>query len=175
MTIDKKILMFAGPNGAGKTTFAKAYLSDNPTYPFFLNADLFASVISPTDPSAAAIRAGRMMLNEMNEHTKAGRNFAFETTLSGRGYLPKIDCWRADGYHIKLIFLTLKSSEVAINRVRLRVAQGGHHIPEQVIRRRFAAGVTNFWETYRHRVDHWQQFDGNTPQPTLVIEGGSNR
>ena len=113
------------------------------------------------------------MLQELAHHTAEGRSFAFETTLSGRTYAPMIDAWRATGYIIKLIFLSLVSAEEAIARVANRVRQGGHNIPTDTIRRRFDAGLVQFHETYRHRVDFWQLFDNSGDAPQLLDEGSN--
>ena len=99
------------------------------------------------------------MLEELARYTAEGRSFAFETTLSGRTYARMIDHWRMDGYIVKLIFLSLSSADEAVARVAMRVRQGGHHIPEETIRRRYDAGLHHFRETYRARVDFWQLFE----------------
>ena len=168
---DKKVIIIAGPNGAGKTTFALEYLPNEADCPIFVNADLIAAGLSPFRPATAAIRAGRLMLEEINAHACAGRSFAFETTLAGRGYVKKIKQWRTDGYNVKLIFLSLATPEEAIARVAKRVHLGGHGVPENVIRRRFRTGLRNFQETYRHCVDHWQKFNNSGDIPVLEDEG----
>ena len=107
------------------------------------------------------------MLEEMARHASALESFAFETTLSGRGYLRMIEQWRQAGYRVKLIFLQLASPEEAIARVAQRVRQGGHDIPEAVIRRRFFAGLTNFQRHYAPMVDAWMLYDNAGPNPLL--------
>ena len=174
MTDDKKVIIFAGPNGAGKTTFARTFLPAEAGVPVFVNADLIAAGLSPFDPDAAAFRAGRMMLAEIDRHAAAGRSFAFETTLSGHTYLRRIDSWRARGFTVKLIFLSLDSVEEAISRVRTRARQGGHRVPPDVIRRRFDSGMRNFLDVYRRRVDYWQWFE-NSIWPPRLLEEGNNR
>jgi len=172
MSAAKKIVIIAGPNGAGKTTFAREYLPNEAECQIFVNADLIAAGISPFQPQAAAFRAGRLMLEEIARHAAEGQSFAFETTLSGQTYLPMIATWRASGYTVKLMFLSLASPEEAIRRVATRVAQGGHDVPSATIRRRFASGRRNFLEIYRHRVNYWQWFDNSSKVPLLVEEGG---
>src|ERR1700722_6953262 len=103
----KKILIIAGPNGAGKTTFASEFLPNEAGCPIFINADLIAAGLSPFQPAGAAIKAGRIMLDEIKTHAKQGDNFAFETTLSGRTYVSMIRAWRKRKYQIKLFFLSL--------------------------------------------------------------------
>lgn len=167
----KQITIIAGPNGAGKTTFAREYLPFEANCPVFVNADLIAAGISPFGPDAATIRAGRVMLTEIGHYVRNGRSFAFETTLSGRSLVRMIRRWRADGYFVKLIFLSLRTPEEAIKRVAKRVRQGGHDLPESVIRRRFHKGLRNFTDLYRQCVDHWSLFDNTGPVPIFVSEG----
>lgn len=171
MTHAKKIIIIAGPNGAGKTTFAREFLPAEAGLPVFVNADLIAAGLSPFHPELAAIRSGRLMLQDIDAHAVAGRSFAFETTLAGRSYVRRIEAWRRDGYIVELIFLSLPSAEDAIRRVAQRVKQGGHDVAEDVIRRRFAAGMRHFLETYRQRVDFWMWFDNSGLEPVLVDEG----
>ena len=174
MTPDKKVIIIAGPNGAGKTTFAQEFLPAEAGLPVFINADLIAAGFSPFAPDAAAFRAGRMMLREIDRHAAEGHSFAFETTLAGHTYLRRIERWRGEGFMVELIFLSLASAEEAIARVAMRVRQGGHDVRPDVIRRRFASGMRNFLELYRQRVDFWQWYDNSGPQPRL-LEEGSNR
>ncbi len=173
MSDGKKIVIVAGPNGAGKTTFALEYLPHEANCSVFVNADLIAAGLSPFQPGIAAIRAARLMLKEIGEHTRAGRNFAFETTLAGKGYVRMIQHWRTDGYSVKLMFLSLATPEEAIARVKLRVTQGGHNVPEEVIRRRFASGLYNFQNMYRPCVDHWQWSNNSGPYPVMSREGAN--
>ncbi len=167
----RKIVIIAGPNGAGKTTFARELLPNEANCPVFVNADLIAAGIAPFRPEDAAFRAGRLMLEEIRRHVAEGRSFAFETTLSGLTYARMIDRWRRDGYVVKLMFLSLASPEEAIARVAMRVRQGGHDVPADTIRRRFASGLENFRRVYRHRVDYWQLFDNGGECPLLLEEG----
>ena len=105
MEINPRVIIIAGPNGAGKTTFAREFLPNEAGCPVFVNADLIAAGLSPFAPEIAAVQAGRLMLREMARHFAARVSFAFETTLSGRGYLRLIEQWQAAGYRVKLIFL----------------------------------------------------------------------
>ena len=171
MKSDRKIIIIAGPNGAGKTTFAREHLPREAECPTFVNADLIATGLSPFQPEAAFFRAARLMLEEIGNHVQQRRSFAFETTLSGLGHARMIPRWRSDGYTVKLIFLALATPEEAIKRVELRVRQGGHHVPPDVIRRRFATGFENFKNTYRHIVNYWQWFDNSGLIPTLIDKG----
>jgi predicted ABC-type ATPase len=171
MSAEKKIVIIAGPNGAGKTTFAQEFLPLEAGCPHFINADLIAARLSPFDPDAAAIRAGRLMLAEIDRNAAAGISFAFETTLSGHTYVRRIRAWRSTGYVVNLHFLALRDPDEAIARVSLRVRQGGHDVPVDVIRRRFAAGLKNFMDVYRYEVDYWQLSDNSGSSPRLLSQG----
>lgn len=173
MSGEKKIVIIAGPNGAGKTTFAREFLPKEADCPDFINVDLIAAGLSPFDPDRAALRAGRLMLQEIHRRVRRGESFAFETTLSSRIYARLIPIWRAAGYHVKLIFLSLPSEKLALSRVATRVAQGGHAVPDEVVRRRFDAGLRQFNEVYRPLVNSWLLLD-NSGQRPVVIETGEN-
>jgi predicted ABC-type ATPase len=168
MEIPPRIIIIAGPNGAGKTTFAREFLPKEAGCPVFVNADLIAAGIAPFAPESAAIQAGRLMLGELERHFVARTSFAFETTLAGRGYLRLINNWQQAGYKVKIIFLQLASAEEAIARVAQRVQQGGHNIPEPVIRRRFVSGINNFQRLYAPRVDAWALYDNAGAEPRLL-------
>ena len=171
MNADRKIIIVAGPNGAGKTTFAKEYLPREGGCPVFINADMIAAGLSPFQPDIAQVRAGRLMLEEIDRHAWRQERFAFETTLSGRGYVRRIRQWRTDGYTVRLVFLSLATPEEALERVALRVRQGGHDIPSDVIRRRFARSLENFKGVYRPIVNFWQWFDNSGDAPALIDQG----
>lgn len=168
---EKKIIIIAGPNGAGKTTFAEEFLPREAGCSTFVNADLIAAGLAPFEPERATFRAGRLMLEEIFNHARRGKSFAFETTLSGRGYARLIPGWQEDGYIVKLFFLRLASPELAIARVRQRVREGGHNIPEPVIRRRFTAGLRNFENLYKPAVGEWALYDNSDSEPVLIEEG----
>jgi predicted ABC-type ATPase len=173
-TLNQKIIIIAGPNGAGKTTFARSFLPVDANLPRFINADLIAAGLAPFSPDTAALKAARLMLREIEECTQRRESFAFETTLSGLGYLRQIRQWQDLGYRVSLYFLKLPDAETAIARVESRVRQGGHDIPAQIIRRRFAAGWRNFQNQYRALVDVWVLYDnaGNAP---VMLDWGENR
>jgi predicted ABC-type ATPase len=168
MADDLKVIIIAGPNGAGKTTFAREFLPVEAACPVFVNADLIAAGLAPFAPESAAVQAGRVMLQELARHFAARQSFAFETTLSGRGYLHHIREWQSAVYRVKLVFLQLDSAEEAIARVAQRVRQGGHDIPEATIRRRFLAGLENFEHLYAPLVDAWALYDNAGAQPRLL-------
>ena len=167
------MIIIAGPNGAGKTTFAQEFLPKEAGCPDFINVDLIAQGLSPFDPDKAALQAGKLMLSQIARKVSRRQSFAFETTLSGRNYARRIPQWRQAGYHIKLIFLSLPSADLAVARVKTRVAQGGHNVPPEVVRRRFDAGLRNFRSIYCTIVDSWVLYDNSSLRPRL-IETGTN-
>ena len=147
-TENSTVYVIAGPNGAGKTTFANEFLPDFVYCREFLNADLIAAGLSPFAPETQNVRAGRLLLTRIKELTAAKENFGFETTLAGRGYVRLFKKLRMIGYRIELFFLWLPSADMAVARVRARVRQGGHNVPEPVIRRRYGSGLRNFFRLY---------------------------
>jgi len=163
-----KILILAGPNGAGKTTFAREFVRKELGFKHFVNADLIAAGMSPFEPELAAIAAGRVMLDHITHLVKAKESFVIETTLSGLGYARHIRSWRISGYKTSLIFLSLSSASIAIERVKNRVKQGGHNIPIDVIKRRYIAGIENFNTIYKDLVDDWQVLDNTDSEPIPI-------
>ena len=167
---DKRILIIGGPNGAGKTTFATQFLPREAECPDFINADAIAAGLSPFRPDSFAYRAGRLMIEMIRGYAARGESFAFETTLSGVGYARSIPNWRACGYRVILYFLSLPTPEAAIARVRQRVSEGGHDVPEAVVRRRFCAGRRNLERIYRPLADNVLIYDSSGPAPVLLEE-----
>ena len=168
----KKIVIIAGPNGAaGKTTFAEEFLPNEAECPEFINADLIARGLSPFAPEKASLAAGKIMLEQIAGRVRRQESFAFETTLSGLNYARHIPLWRRAGYHVKLIFLSLPSADIAVSRVAMRHRQGGHSVPEPVIRRRFEAGWRNFRSVYSALVSSWILYDNTGRSPRSLEEG----
>ncbi len=170
MSESKRIFIVAGPNGAGKTTFATEFLPNEADCPIFINADLIAAGLNPLQPSLVALQAGKLMVKTIHNHVRRAESFAFETTLSGRGYSRLIPFWQEKGYLIKLFFLRLPTPEMAIARVRQRVLEGGHYVPEKTIRRRFHSGWRNFNSIYRDLVDEWVVYENSGKTPVLLSE-----
>ncbi len=166
-------MILAGPNGAGKTTFAREFLPKEAACPRFINVDLIAAGLSPFVPEVAAFKAGRLMIQEIAAAIRSRESFAFETTLSGLRYARLIPQWRKKGYFVKLIFLKLPNSEMAIARVASRVAQGGHAVKADIIKRRFAAGWRNFQEVYQPLVNAWVLYDNASETPRHLDSGGA--
>jgi predicted ABC-type ATPase len=170
-----RLFIIAGPNGAGKTTFAGRFLPHYAHCREFINADLIAGELSPFDPTAAAFRAGRLMLEQIHALSRHRRDFSFETTLSGRSYLPLLRRLRADGYSIRLFFLWIPDVKLALARVADRVRQGGHDVPEAVVRRRFSKGIENFFRYYRPLLDAWCMLDNSTETPAIIASEEAGR
>ena len=164
-------IVIAGPNGAGKTTFAREFLPREAGVIHFVNADLIAGGLSPLRPELAARRAGRLVLSELDRLVKAREDFAFESTLSGRTYLRLLNRWRAGGYRIDMVFLWLPSVQLALQRIAVRVRQGGHAVPRADVVRRFDRSWTNFRGIYRPLADAWAVYDNSGEVPRLLEEG----
>ncbi len=165
-----KCYIIAGPNGAGKTTFANEFLPIEAECLNFINADLIAQGLSPFQPDKMAIEAGRLMIQNINECVKKNESFAFETTLSGKGYINKIKNWKTKQYEIIIYYLKVPTVKFAIERVKLRVSQGGHNVPEQDIIRRFERSWINFQLIYKPLADSWIVFDTSGNQPVILDE-----
>jgi len=163
-----ELYIIAGPNGVGKTTFAREFLPNYADCKNFVNADLIAQGMAPFSPETAALRAGRAMLEEIRSFAQRRVSFAFETTLSGRSYLPLLRKLKAEGYDLHFFFLWLKSVDLALSRVKERVSRGGHDVPEQVIRRRFDRSMRNFLVHYRHLAEVWTLFDNSGEIPKVI-------
>ena len=164
------IYVIAGCNGAGKTTFAKQFLPHEVKCLNFLNADLIAQGLSPLDTSAAALKAGRLLLAEFRSFVAQRKTFAFESTLSGLTYVSLLKQARHDGFQIRVHYLWLPNSTVAIARVRDRVKQGGHDVPVADIRRRFGRSLKNFVHSYAPLADRWAVWDNQTSPPRLMVK-----
>jgi predicted ABC-type ATPase len=162
------VYIIAGPNGAGKTTFAREFLPKYAACKNFINADLIAQGVSPFSPEAVAFRAGRLMLEEIELYAKRGESFGFETTLSGRSYLGLIRDLKRRHYDVHLFFLWIPTVYLALTRVRGRVLEGGHDIPEAVVRRRFERSIRNFLLHYRLLGDSWMLFDNAGAIPSVI-------
>lgn len=164
--------IIAGPNGAGKTTASFAILPEMFMCEEFVNADEIASGLSPFHPENVSIQAGRLMLERINTLLSQHVNFAFETTLATKSYASFVRRAHGEGYRVSLIFLALDSPELAIERVRTRVSEGGHHIPTDVIIRRFEHGLRNLFRLYMPIVDEWI-FVNNSSIPFRTIAHGT--
>ena len=165
--------IIAGPNGAGKTTFALKYLPEVAGCRNFVNADLIAAGMSPLAPERERVTASRLFLTEIERHIQARRDFGFETTLAGRGYLRLIRRLRATGWRVELIYLALPNAEMAKLRVAERVSHGGHDIPVPDIERRFLRSLENLFGAYALLVDRTvcSLNSGETPEVVFTQQG----
>lgn len=167
---EKNIYIIAGCNGAGKTTASFTILPEILNCKEFVNADEIAKGLSPFQPEKVAFEAGRIMLERVEFLLKSNENFAFETTLSTKSYKQKLIQAKKNGFNIKLLFFWLPTIEMAINRVAIRVSEGGHNIPEDVITRRYSRGIQNLFKIYLPLCDSWMIYD-NEADPELIAKG----
>jgi predicted ABC-type ATPase len=152
--LGKEVIIVAGGNGVGKTTFALEFLLENPNYEF-LNADETAKELSPENPQGRKISAGKIFFKKLAEYVRDGESFLIESTLSGR-YLKKlIKELPKNGYQITIIFLFVDAPDILIERIHNRVAKGGHHIPDDDVKRRFWRGKENFIQSYKDFAHFW--------------------
>jgi predicted ABC-type ATPase len=169
----KKLYIVAGCNGVGKTSASYTILPEILDCKEFVNADEIAKGLSPFQPEKVSIEAGKVMLNRIKALINSGRNFAFETTLSTKSFVGLIKDAQQKGYQIHLIFLWLHSAQLAISRVKIRVKEGGHNIPEDVIKRRYKRGLSNFFNLYLPIVNNWI-FINNSGEPYEIVAEGSS-
>lgn len=162
--------IIAGPNGAGKTTFATEFLPLYANCRNFINPDLLARAYSPFDPDAGMLRAGRTVLERIAEFTEDRTEFAFETTLSGRAYVPLLRRVKKGGFQLHLFYLWIPSPELALLRIRDRVESGGHNVPERDVRRRFGRTQRNLFTLYRPLLDTLHFFDNSSDVPRLIFK-----
>lgn len=167
----KKLYVIAGCNGAGKTTASYTILPEILDCKEFVNADEIARGISPFQPEKAGIEAGRVMLKRIKTLLQFGESFAFETTLATKSYVNLIKRAKDNGYQITLLFFWLPSIDLAISRVKNRVKEGGHNIPEDVIRRRYTNGLKNFFKIYLPVIDNWMFINNSGEIYEIIAEG----
>ena len=161
--------VIAGPNGAGKTTFALKYLPLIASCYDFINADEIAKGLSPLDYEAGLLKAGKIFLESLNQKIRQRKDFAFETTLSGRTYLPRIVEWRKAGWIVTLIYLYVPNVVFSAMRVRQRVLEGGHDIPQEDISRRYPRSLRNLF-AYADVCDKTMCFDNTGNQILSIFE-----
>lgn len=167
----KKLYVISGCNGAGKTTASYTILPEILNCDEFVNADEIAKGLSPFNPESTSIQAGRLMLNRIKSLLDKGESFAFETTLSTRSYTSFIENAKQNRYSVTLLYLWLNSEDLAIKRVQVRVKEGGHNIPENVIRRRYKNGLYNFFKLYKPIVDDWMFINNSGDSYEIIAEG----
>jgi predicted ABC-type ATPase len=167
------VVVLAGPNGAGKSTSAPSILKDALGVDEFVNADVIARGLSGFEPERAGLAAGRIMLARLRELARQRSSFAFETTLASRSFAPWIADLMRTGYQFHLVFLWLPHPDLAVARVVARVRDGGHDVPEATIRRRYEAGLSNFFRLYQPMATTWEFWDNSTESGLAPIAFGA--
>jgi len=162
------VYIVAGPNGAGKTTFAREFLPNYVKCLEFVNADLIAEGISPFSSEQAAIRAGRLMIEQIHLLADRSSDFGFETTLAGKSYVRLLADLKSKDYRIYLYFLWIDNVDIALERIADRVRRGGHNVPGKIVRRRFNRGLSNLFNIYRPLLDFWVIFDNSKDDPVMI-------
>ncbi len=163
-----RVVVFADPNGAGKSTHADAILASL-SIETFVNADFIARGLSGRNTEAVAFEAGRIMLGRLRQLASAGENFAFESTLSSRTFAPFLKSLRTQGYRVAIYYFSLPNAQLAVRRVKLRVALGGHDVPADVVRRRFGRSLANIFELYAPIASTWAVFDNSRPPQASLV------
>ena len=172
-TFPPSVIIISGPNGAGKSTAAPNLLQGTLAVKEFVTADVIARGLSAFEPGRVAMAAGRIMLQRLDELAQERATFAFETTLASKSFAQWIMKLKSTGYLFHLIYLWLPSSDMAIGRVEARVRQQGHHVPDDIVQRRYQRGLANFFELYLPIATTWQMFyNAGATGPALVAAGG---
>jgi predicted ABC-type ATPase len=170
------VIMVAGPNGAGKSTIAPGLLAKALGVVEYVNADVIARGLSGFDPDRAALSAGRVMLQRLDELESEKASFAFETTGASRTFVERIARLRNKGYFFLLAYVWVDSADVSVARVERRVLLGGHSVPVDTIRRRYIRGLQNFFSLYRPLADEWRFYNNSQGgNAILIAQGGSGR
>ena len=165
------LYIIAGCNGAGKTTASYAMFPEILDCKEFINADEIAKGLSPFQPETVSIEAGRLMLIRMNEMLTLQEDFAIETTLATKSYANFIRRAQEVGYFVTLIYFWLDSPELAVRRVEQRVRFGGHNVPEDVVIRRYYAGMKNLFSRFIPISDYWILIDNSIDPFRMIAEG----
>jgi len=164
------VYIIAGPNGSGKTTFAKMFLPEYAKCGNFINADLIAQGLSPFSPEKAALKSGKLVLEQIKQYSASLTDFGFETTLSGKLYANLIKGLKKRGYNVHIYFLWVPNPEVSLARIKERVAEGGHNIPKADVIRRYTRSIDNFFQIYRNLSDYWMLFDNSGQVPKVIAD-----
>ena len=170
--MNKSLYIISGCNGAGKTTASYSVLPKMLDCLEFVNADEIARGLSPFNPESVAIEAGRLMLQRIEDLLAKDETFAIETTLATKSYINLVRRAQAKGYRVNVLFFWLRTPELALQRIAERVASGGHNIPEDIVRRRYVAGISNLFRIFIPEVDFWNIYD-NSQKPRIQIALGS--
>lgn len=167
---EKTIYIIAGCNGAGKTTASFTILPDILDCREFVNADEIARGLSPFQPESVSFQAGRIMLKRISELINEGKNFAFETTLATKSHKERVEVAQSMGYNVVLLFFWLRNVDLANERVKTRVLEGGHNVEEMVIERRYYRGIVNLFDLFLPLSDEVMVFDNSEGLPILIAE-----
>lgn len=170
----RHLYIIAGCNGAGKTTAAYSLLPHWLEVREFVNADEIARGLSPFNPEGMAIKAGKLMLQRIEELLENKVSFAIETTLATKSYVSLVRRAQGAGYVVHVLFFYLNDAALARQRVTERVQHGGHDIPVDVIERRYHAGMRNLFGLFMDRVDRWVVYDNSCSNRRKIASGGSN-
>ena len=173
--MNPNVYIIAGPNGSGKTTFAKQFLPLYAKCTNFVNADLIAEGLAPFAPESAVIRSGRIVLEQIHSFADQMTDFAFESTLSGKSYVSLLKNLKSKGYVIHIFFLWISDVNLALARIKERVAQGGHNVPSKDVQRRFGKSLVNFFNDYRPLANYWTIIDNSIIPPLLIAQGKFDR
>ena len=174
LVMSKNLYIISGCNGAGKTTASYTVLPEILDCREFVNADEIARGLSPFNPESVAIEAGRLMLQRIEDLLAKDETFSIETTLATKSYINLVRRAQAKGYQVRLLFFWLNSPELALLRVAERVVNGGHNIPEDIIKRRYVAGIRNLFRLFMSEVDFWDIYDNSKKPRIEIARGGKN-
>ena len=169
------LYIIGGPNGAGKTTVAFEVFPEVIRSHEFVNADFIAKGLSAFNTDSVAVPAGRLMLERLRELKSRKKDFAFESTLASRSFVPFLNSCKLDGYTVTLLYIWIKTSDIAVERVRRRKIEGGHGIPAEVVRRRYDRSVSNLVNLYMPLADKWKIYDNTYAEPRLVATNESGK
>lgn len=164
------VYIIAGPNGAGKTTFAKEFLPKYAHCPNFINADLIALGLAPFSPAKVQIKAGKILIEQINQYLKDKIDFSFESTLAGKAYAALIKEAKMKGYTVTIFYLSIPDPKLAQERIKQRVKEGGHHVPSVDILRRFKRSWQNFINVYMPLANSWVLFDNSSLVPVEIVK-----
>ncbi len=165
------VIVIGGPNGAGKSTCASRFLPHSFEVRQFVNADVIASGLAGFAPETVAIQAGRIMLDRLDDLAQQRQDFAFETTLSARTFIRFLRRLQQEGYRVQIFYVWLRNPQLAVQRVAARVRRGGHHVPAEVVERRYWRGLRNFLRAYRPLADSWVLCDNSSGDLLVVARG----
>lgn len=166
------VIMVAGPNGAGKSSIAPGLLAQALGVMEYVNADVIARGIAGFNPEGAAVAAGRIMIERLDELSQDRRSFAFETTGASRSFVARVKNLQMNGYRFLLVYVWVKSADLSVERVAKRVSLGGHDVPKETIRRRYRRGLANFFDLYRPLADGWRFYDNSAPGNAMLLAQG---